>query len=59
VHELRQQLPSLTRGEGMLDCAFERYEPVRGTIPVRPRPDHSPLNRKEYLRHVARRTAGR
>ena len=25
-----------------------------GTIPTRPRSDHNPLNRKEYLRHVVR-----
>jgi ribosomal protection tetracycline resistance protein len=39
----------------LLGCAFDRYEPVRGTIPTRPRSDHNPLNRKEYLLHVARR----
>jgi ribosomal protection tetracycline resistance protein len=55
VHELRQQLPVLTRGEGMLECAFDHYQPVRGTIPTRQRSDHNPLNRKEYLLHVARR----
>jgi ribosomal protection tetracycline resistance protein len=54
VRELEQQLPTLTRGEGVLECAFERYQPVRGTIPGRPRSDHNPLNRKEYLLHVAR-----
>ncbi|MGH3487918.1 MAG: GTP-binding protein [Actinopolymorphaceae bacterium] len=52
VHELQQQLPALTRGEGVLECAFERYERVRGTIPDRPRTDHNPLNRKEYLLRV-------
>jgi ribosomal protection tetracycline resistance protein len=56
VHELQQQLPALTRGEGvLLECAFDRYEPVRGTIPTRSRSDHNPLDRKEYLLHVARR----
>jgi ribosomal protection tetracycline resistance protein len=55
VHELQQQLPALTRGEGMLDYAFDHYEPVRSTIPTRPRSDHNPLNRKEYLLHVVRR----
>jgi ribosomal protection tetracycline resistance protein len=28
---------------------------VSGTIPTRPRTDHNPLNRKEYLLHVTRR----
>ena len=57
VHVLRQQLPSLTRGEGMLECAFEvdRYQRVGGEIPTRPRTDHNPLDRKEYLLHVMRR----
>jgi ribosomal protection tetracycline resistance protein len=55
VHELQQQLPALTRGEGLLESAFDHYEPVRGTIPTRPRTDHNPLNRKEYLLHVVRR----
>jgi ribosomal protection tetracycline resistance protein len=54
VHEFRQQLPALTRGEGVLECAFDRYEPVRGTIPTRPRSDNNPLNREEYLLRVAR-----
>ncbi|MFI6734753.1 GTP-binding protein [Nonomuraea sp. NPDC050451] len=55
VHELEQRLPGLTRGEGVLECAFDRYQPVRGPIPERPRTDHNPLNRKEYLLHVVRR----
>ncbi len=33
VHQLRQQLPPLTRGEGVLECAFDRYQPVRGVPP--------------------------
>jgi ribosomal protection tetracycline resistance protein len=55
VHELRLRLPKLSRGEGVLECTFDRYEPVRGTVPMRPRSDHNPLNREEYLLHVARR----
>jgi ribosomal protection tetracycline resistance protein len=55
VHDLEQQLPALTRGEGVLECAFDRFQPVRGTIPTRPRTDHNPVNRKEYLLHVVRR----
>jgi ribosomal protection tetracycline resistance protein len=54
VHELTKQLPALTRGEGVLESSFQRYEVIRGTIPTRPRSDHNPLNRKEYLRHVTR-----
>jgi ribosomal protection tetracycline resistance protein len=55
MHELRQQLPALTRGEGVLESAFDRHRPVSGTIPTRPRSDHNPLDRKEYLLHVVRR----
>jgi ribosomal protection tetracycline resistance protein len=31
---------------------------VAGRIPARPRSDHNPLNRKEYLLHVQRRVTG-
>jgi ribosomal protection tetracycline resistance protein len=55
VHGLELRLPSLTRGEGMLECAFDHYRQVRGTVPTRSRSDHNPLNRKEYLLHVLRR----
>jgi ribosomal protection tetracycline resistance protein len=58
VHELQQRLPGLTRGEGVLEFAFARYQPVRGTSPRRPRSDHDPFNRKEYLLQVVRRTTG-
>jgi ribosomal protection tetracycline resistance protein len=56
VHELQQRLPGLTHGEGVLDSAFDHYRPVRGTPPVRPRSDNNPLNRREYLLRVVRRT---
>ena len=59
VHELEEQLPGLTRGEGVLETTFGRYQPVRGDIPDRPRTDHNPLNREEYLLRVARRVAAR
>jgi ribosomal protection tetracycline resistance protein len=55
VHELRQQIPHLTRGEGVMESAFDRYEPVRGPAPARPRTDDNPLNREEYLYRVAGR----
>ncbi len=58
VRELDQQLPALTRGEGVLETAFGRYRPVRGPIPVRSRSDRDPLNRQEYLLRVARRRSG-
>jgi ribosomal protection tetracycline resistance protein len=57
VHDLQQQLPASTRGEGLLECDYDvaRYQPVGGTIPTRPRTDHNPLDRKEYLLRVAQR----
>ena len=54
VRELEQQLPGLTQGEGGLECVFDHYERVRGQVPSRPRSDHNPLDRQEYLRHVTR-----
>lgn len=38
VHDLERLLPALTRGEGLLECAFDHYEPIRGRPPQRPRP---------------------
>ena len=55
VHELRQQIPPLTRGEGVMESSFGCYQPVRGPAPSRPRTDDNPLNRQEYLLRVTRR----
>jgi len=55
VRELEEQLPGVTRGEGVLEAAFGRYQQVRGAVPSRPRTDHNPLNREEYLLRVVRR----
>ncbi|MET7870095.1 translation factor GTPase family protein [Streptomyces cyaneofuscatus] len=58
VHELQQLLPGLTRGEGVLESAFDGHRPVTGPVPDRPRTDHDPLHRKEYLLRTVRRVAG-
>ena len=59
VHALEQRLPGLARGEGELESGFDHYAPVsHGTVPRRPRSDHNPLNRKEYLLNVTRRVGG-
>jgi ribosomal protection tetracycline resistance protein len=42
-------------GEGVLESAFHHYAPVCSPIPIRPRTDTNPLNRKEYLLHLRRR----
>jgi ribosomal protection tetracycline resistance protein len=55
VHQLQQQVPRLTSGEGVLEHSFGRYRAVRGPIPARPRSDFNPLNRKEYMLHVMQR----
>ena len=55
MHELAQQLPALTRGEGVLDAAFGSYRLARDPVPARPRSDDNPLHREEYLLHVMRR----
>lgn len=58
IHGLEQQLPTLTSGEGVLECVFAHHRPVSGPVPERPRTDHDPLNRKEYLLRVVRRVTG-
>ena len=57
VHDLQQQLPALTRGEGVLESEFARYQRVRGEPPARRRTDHDPLDRRAYLLHVQRGVA--
>lgn len=55
VPALERQLPALTSGEGVLECAFAHHQPVRGTPPSRARTDNDPLHRREYLLRVVRR----
>jgi ribosomal protection tetracycline resistance protein len=55
MQELQRSVPSLTRGEGVLELAFDRFEPVSGEAPSRPRTDDNPLDRHEYLLRVAGR----
>jgi ribosomal protection tetracycline resistance protein len=57
VHGLGQRLPGLTGGEGVLESAFERHEPVHGRVPSRPRTDANPLDRDAYLLSVLRRVS--
>lgn len=58
VHALRQQLPALTRGEGLLESEFERYQPARGATPQRTRRGHDPRDREAYVLRVLRPSAG-
>jgi ribosomal protection tetracycline resistance protein len=38
-----------------MESDFDSYQPVRDEIPTRPRTDHNPLDREEYLLRLARR----
>jgi ribosomal protection tetracycline resistance protein len=49
VHALQLQVPELTHGKGVLESAFDRHRPVHGAPPTRPRTDHNPLHRQQYL----------
>lgn len=57
VHQLQQQLPGLTGGEGVLDTSFAHYRPVHGDPPTRPRSGPDPFSRREYLHRVQRKLA--
>ena len=55
AHDLHRQLPAVTGGEGVFDSDFEGDRPVVGARPERRRTTANPLNRGEYLLHLARR----
>jgi ribosomal protection tetracycline resistance protein len=55
AQDLQRQLPALTGGEGTLETELAGYTPVRGEAPTRPRTTANPLNRADYLRHLAGR----
>jgi ribosomal protection tetracycline resistance protein len=55
ANDLQRQLPGLTGGEGVLETDFEGYSPVAGEPPTRRRTTPNPLNREEFLMHLARR----
>ncbi|MGZ0151353.1 GTP-binding protein [Kribbella sp. WER1] len=53
THSFESQLPTLTRGEGVLATSFHSYSPVPGAPPSRARTDGNPLNEKQYLLHLS------
>jgi ribosomal protection tetracycline resistance protein len=59
VHEFEQQLPGLTQGEGVFLSQFDGYREVVGNVPSRARTDNNPLDRKEYLLRVLKRSMTR
>jgi ribosomal protection tetracycline resistance protein len=56
IHGLESRLPGLTSGDGVMEHSFARYRPVPGEVPRRARFDDNPLNRREYLLNLTRRT---
>jgi len=58
AQDLERQLPGLTGGEGVLESTFAGYQPVSGDQPTRRRTTANPLNRAEYMLHLARRATG-
>jgi ribosomal protection tetracycline resistance protein len=54
VQQFQRQLPGLTAGEGVLESEFCGYQAVSGAPPTRRRRTVNPLNREEYLMHLAR-----
>jgi ribosomal protection tetracycline resistance protein len=57
VQDLQRQLPALTAGEGVLESEFAAYQAVTGAQPTRRRLSANPLNREEYLMHLAGRAS--
>jgi ribosomal protection tetracycline resistance protein len=57
ARDLQRQLPALTSGDGVLESDFGGYRPASGQAPTRRRVTANPLNREEYLMHVARRVS--
>ncbi len=56
VHALQQQLPGLTRGEGLLESSFSHHRAVAGgPVPERARRDDDPRHRRTYLLAVCPR----
>jgi ribosomal protection tetracycline resistance protein len=53
--DVQRELSRLTGGEGVLESSFVGYRPVSGEPPIRRRTTPNPLNRAEYLMHLAHR----
>jgi ribosomal protection tetracycline resistance protein len=49
LDRLRRGLPGITRGEAVLDSAFDSYRPVTGEPPTRPWIGPDPRHRESYL----------
>jgi ribosomal protection tetracycline resistance protein len=49
VQGIRQQLPGLSSGAGVMETVFDHHTPLTGPPPIRPRSDANPFDRSEYL----------
>jgi ribosomal protection tetracycline resistance protein len=57
AQDLHRQLPGLTSGEGVAEASFGGYRPVTGPPSARRRTLADPLNREEYMLHLAGRAS--
>lgn len=51
VQAVRQQLPELTGGRGVMFTQFAGYQPFHGVPPTRPRTGANPYDREQYMLH--------
>jgi ribosomal protection tetracycline resistance protein len=49
VQGIRQQLPGLSSGAGVMETVFDHHAPLTGAPPMRPRMSMNPFDRSEYL----------
>ncbi|QYA04518.1 hypothetical protein [Rhizobium sp. B21/90] len=49
VQGIRQQLPGLSSGAGIMETVFDHHTPLTGPPPIRPRSAAAPFDRVEYL----------
>jgi ribosomal protection tetracycline resistance protein len=52
TEKLRRELPQFTEGEGIILVQESGFLKMEGDYLTRPRLDHNPFDRKEYLSHV-------
>lgn len=49
LHDLQVRMPTMTRGDGVLDYTLDHHAPVRGPVPARPRTTADPRDRQAHL----------
>ncbi|KRB50775.1 GTP-binding protein [Rhizobium sp. Root708] len=58
VQGIRQQLPGLSSGAGVMETAFDHHAPLPGARPTRARTSASPFDRSEYLSRLRQNGVG-